>query len=85
MNWLGRWLTSGVPSAQLDTMIAEVRMQQNEMMKMLAAINQSIAKLVLQHAQQPEELTNEQRAALLGLPPSMSELVDWDQITRGRR
>ena len=62
--------------------VTELKMQQIEMMKTLTAINQSVAKLLIKHSQDPQELTNEERAALLGLPPSMADLVDWDQIRR---
>ena len=92
MNWLmqqmvdvwDRAIRNDVANLKLDLTAAltESRMQQGEMMKTLTAINQSVAKLLLKHSQDPQELTNEERAAMLGLPPSMAGLVDWDQIRR---
>ena len=88
MNWLRQWLTANldrnimVSVTNLNAHLNEVRVQQVEIMKTLTAINQSVAKLLLKHAQDPQEMTNEERAALLGLPPSMAELVDWDQMRR---
>ena len=88
MNWLRQWLTANldrnlmVNVANLNAHLNEVRVQQVEIMKTLTAMNQSVAKLLLKHAENPQELTNEERAAMLGLPPSMAELVDWDQMRR---
>ena len=84
MNWLGRYLLGEVSRelANLRAENMELRKGQAEILKVLIASNQTLAKLVLQKSQEPDELTNAQRAALLGLPPSMGDLVDWDQIRR---
>ena len=80
LNDWGRTVRDDIANVKGD--LTELKMQQAEMMKTLTAINQSVAKLLLKHAQDPQEMTNEERAALLGLPPSMAELVDWDQMRR---
>ena len=88
MNWLARAMLADWDQAirndvaNVKAGVTELRMQQAEIMKTLTAINQSVAKLLIKHSQDPQELTNEERAALLGLPPSMAELVDWDQMRR---
>ena len=92
MNWLVRAMLNDWDQAIRNDIAnvkanvradcTELKMQQAEIMKTLTAINQSVAKLLIKHSQDPQELTNEERAALLGLPPSMAELVDWDQMRR---
>lgn len=90
MNWLTRLLleeftqetTAAITNLAVE--INQLKMQQAEILKVLLAANQTLAKLILQKAQEPEELTNAQRAALLGLPNQMADLVDWEQI-KGRR
>lgn len=67
---------------ELAIAVNELKAGQAEMVKALQAVNQSLAKLILQKSQEPDEMTNAQRAALIGLPPSMADLVDWDQIRR---
>jgi hypothetical protein len=64
--------------------IDTLRLQQVEMLKAILAANQTLAKLLLQKSTEPEELTNLERAALHGLPASMADLVDWEQV-KGRR
>lgn len=67
---------------ELGISMSELKQQQAEILKVLLAVNQSLAKLILRKAEEPEELTNAERAALIGLPPSMADLVDWDQVRR---
>ena len=75
MNWLVRVMLADWDQAirndvaNVKAGVTELRMQQAEIMKMLTAINQSVAKLLIKHSQDPQELTNEERAAMLGLPP----------------
>lgn len=86
MNWIVRVLLGELHGELRDVhmQLTELKMQQAEMLKVMMASNQTLAKLMLTKANEPEELSNAERAALIGLPPSMADLVDWDQV-RGRR
>lgn len=71
-----------VASRDLLAAITELQREQAEVLKILVQINQSVAKLLLAKSTEPEELSHAERAALLGLPPAMADLVDWDQVRR---
>lgn len=54
--------------------------QQAKLLEALTAINKSLAQFALQKAKEPEELTNAQRAALIGLPENYGDQVDWARM-----